>query len=488
MLPWLGPAPVVKDEEDPLVQTGLLWIDEKTPELIDLSKAIWGYAEVGLREERSSAALAGYLEKEGFSIEAGVGNMPTAFVASFGEGGPVIGFLGEYDALPGLSQKAVPQREELVPGGAGHGCGHNLLGVGSLGAALGLKREIESGRLKGTVRFYGCPAEETLIGKVFMAKAGAFDDLDAAITWHPMWLNTAWGSSSLAMNSVRFTFHGRTAHAAAAPHMGISALDAVELMNTGVNFLREHVIQEARIHYVITKGGGEPNVVPAVAESWYYVRAPHREQVEEIYQRILRIAEGATLMTGARLEVKFQVGGYEFLPNHVITQLLEESLRQVGPPKFTEEDFAFARFLEQSFTSNQKASVLEANNVPAEYWNLSLHEGVAPQFDAGKVLPGSTDVGDVSWIVPTAQITTATYVVGTAAHSWQATAASGMGIGQKAMIVAAKAMAIGGYRLLTTPELLQKAKDAFVRDTGGKPYVSALPPEVSTPPLQLEGH
>ena len=470
------------------MRTGLSWIDEKSSELIALSKTIWEYAEVGLREERSSAALAGYLEKEGFSIDRWVGNMPTAFVASFGDGKPVIGFLGEYDALPGLSQKAVPNREELVPGGPGHGCGHNLLGVGSLGAALGLKREIEEGRLKGTVRFYGCPAEETLIGKVFMAKAGAFDDLDAAITWHPMWLNTTWGSSSLAMNSVRFTFRGRAAHAAAAPHMGISALDAVELMNTGANFLREHVIQEARIHYVITKGGSEPNVVPPIAESWYYVRAPHREQVEEIYQRLLKIADGACLMTGAGLEVKFQVGCYEFLPNQVITQLLEESLRQVGPPKFTPEDSAFARSIEQSFTPNQKASVLGANNVPPEYWNLSLHEGVAAGFDAGKVLPGSTDVGDVSWIVPTAQITTATYVVGTAAHSWQAAAAAGMGIGQKAMIVAAKAMALAGYELFAKPELLESAKDVFRRDTGGKPYTSPLPPEMSAPIAQLEGH
>jgi aminobenzoyl-glutamate utilization protein B len=209
------------------VQNGLQWIDQKVPELCNLSKTIWNYAEVGLREEKSAAALASYLEKEGFSIKKGVGNMPTAFVASFGEGKPILGFLGEYDSLAGLSQKTVPTREEAVPGAPGHGCGHNLLGVGSLAASIALKKEIEVGRLKGTVRFYGCPAEETLIGKVFMAKAGAFDDLDAAITWHPWVINGVWGSQHLAMNSAHFAFHGRTAHAASAPHMGISALDAV---------------------------------------------------------------------------------------------------------------------------------------------------------------------------------------------------------------------------------------------------------------------
>ncbi len=467
------------------MQSGLLWIDEKAPELSALSKTIWDYAEVGLREEKSAAALASYLEKEGFSIKRGVGNMPTAFVASFGEGKPILGFLGEYDSLAGVSQKTVPTREEVVPGGPGHGCGHNLLGVGSLGAAIALKKEIEVGRLKGTVRFYGCPAEETLIGKVFMAKAGAFDDLDAAITWHPWVVNGVWGSQHLAMNSVRFAFYGRTAHAASAPHMGISALDAVELMNVGVNFLREHVIQEARMHYVITNGGGQPNVVPAQAEVWYYVRAPHRRQLEEIYPRILKIAEGAALMTGTRLEVKFQVGSYDYLPNRVISDVLLESFRRVGAPKFSKEDFAFARAIEQSFGPGHKLSLLTSNNIPPEYAELTLHEDIAPIYDWGRPMPGSTDVGDVSWITPTAQLTAATFVMGTAAHSWQATAASGMGIGQKAMIAAGKAMAVAGYELMTKPDLLRKAKETFIKDTGGKPYVSPLPPEMNAPLMQL---
>jgi aminobenzoyl-glutamate utilization protein B len=467
------------------VQNGLLWIDKKTPELNALSKEIWDYAEVGLREEKSAAALTNYLEQEGFTVQKGVGNMPTAFVASFGAGKPIIGFLGEYDSLPGVSQKTIPTREEVVLGGPGHGCGHNLLGVGALGAAVALKKEVESGRLKGTVRFYGCPAEETVTGKTFMAKAGVFNDLDAAITWHPWVYNGVWGSHHLAMNSVRFAFHGRTAHAAAAPHMGISALDAVELMNVGVNFLREHIIQEARIHYVITNGGAQPNVVPSIAEVWYYVRAPHRYQVEEIYLRVLKIAEGAALMTGARLEVLFQVGSYDYLPNRVISEVLLESFRQVGAPKFSKEDFAFAGAIEQSFDPSHKLSVLTSINIPAEYAELTLHQEVAPIFDWGKPLAGSTDVGDVSWIIPTAQLTGAAWVMGTAAHSWQATAASGMGIGQKAMIAAAKAMALAGYELIMKPDLLRKAKEGFIKDTGGKPYVSPLPPEMNAPRLQF---
>ncbi len=467
------------------MQNGIQWIDQKVAELKSLSKTIWDYAEVGLREEKSAAALASYLEKEGFGIKKGVGNMPTAFIASFGEGKPILGFLGEYDSLAGLSQKTVPTREEIVPGSPGHGCGHNLLGVGSLGATIALKKEMEVGRLKGTVRFYGCPAEETLIGKVFMAKAGVFNDLDAAITWHPWVLNGVWGSQHLAMNSARFAFHGRTAHAASAPHMGISALDAVELMNVGVNFLREHVIQEARMHYVITNGGGQPNVVPAQAEAWYYVRAPHRYQLEEIYPRVVKIAEGAALMTGTRLEQKFQVGCYDYLPNKVVSDLLLESFRRVGPPRFSEEDFSFAKALEQSFGPGQKLSLLASNNIPLEYAELKLHQDVAPIYDWGKSMPGSTDVGDVSWITPTGQLTAATWVMGTPSHSWQATATSGMAIGQKAMIAAAKAMAAAGYELIAKPDLLKKAKEAFLKDTKGRPYFSPLPAEMNAPLMQF---
>ncbi len=461
---------------------GLSWISENEPELVALAQAIWEYAEPGTKEERSAAAQAAFLRQHGFNVRLGTATVPTALVASFGTGKPIIGFLGEYDALPGLSQQATPHRQPLREGGAGHGCGHNLLGVGSLAAAAALKREIEAGQLVGSVVYYGCPAEETLRGKTLMATEGLFNDLDAAITWHPSGLNTASWSSSLAMNSVHFAFHGRTAHAAASPDVGISALDAVELMNVGVNYLREHIAQEARIHYVITRGGGQPNVVPDYAEVWYYVRAPRREAVEQIYQRVVKIAEGASLMTGARLEVRFDTGVYECLPNAVVTQLLEDCLHRVGPPRFSEDEWAFARELEKSFPPGHKHAVLRAGHVPPEYWNLTLHEGIAPAFDKGLVMPGSTDVADVSWIAPTGQLCTATWVVGTAAHSWQATAASGMGIGHKAMITAAQAMALAGYELLTQPGLVQKAREAFLIDTGGKPYVSPLSSHTASQP------
>ena len=454
------------------MHTGLRWIEDNTPGLVALAQAIWEYAELGLKEERSAAAQAEYLRKEGFDVQLGVAGMPTALVASWGQGKPAIGYLGEYDALPGLSQKAVARQEPVQEGGSGHGCGHNLLGVGSLAAAVALKQEME-GR-PGVVRYYGCPAEETYDAKALMALHGLFAALDAAITWHPAALNAPSYASSLAMNSVRFAFHGRAAHAAGAPHLGISALDGVELMNVGVNYLREHVIQDARIHYVITHGGNQPNVVPEYAEVWYYVRAPRRQDVEEIYQRIIKVAEGASLMSGARLEVKLESGTYEYLPNAVITGVMEQSLRQVGPPQFSAEERAFARELESSFSPGGKLAVLRAGATPPEYWGLTLHEGVAPAFDRGQVIHGSTDVADVSWVVPTGQITAATWGLGTAGHSWQVTAASGMGIGHRGMIVAAKAMALAGYELLTHPDLVQRAREAFLADTDGRPYVSPL--------------
>jgi aminobenzoyl-glutamate utilization protein B len=463
------------------MQAGLKWIDDHTPQLTSLAQAIWQFAEVSYQETRSAAAQISFLEDQGFSIERGVAGMPTAFIASFGRGKPIIGYLGEYDALLGLSQKVVAQQEPVQEGAPGHGCGHNLLGVASLAAAAALKVEIEAGRAAGTVRYYGCPAEESGAGKAFMARDGLFNDLDAAITWHPGSFNSATYRGNLAINSVRFAFHGRASHAGGSPHMGISALDAVELMNTGANFLREHVIQDARIHYVITKGGDQPNVVPAYAEVWYYVRAPQRRDVEEIYQRIVKIAEGAALMTGARLEIKFQDGLYSYLANPVICDVLQESMEQVGGPVFSDEDKAFAKQIEATFIPGQKVSMLSANHVPPEYWGLTLHEGVAPPFDKGTLGHGSTDVGDVSWITPTGQISTATCVVGTPGHSWQMAACAGTGIGHKGMLAAARTMALAGYRLATTPDLLAKARDAFMRDTGGQPYKSPIPPDVHIP-------
>ncbi len=305
-------------------------LDRDRSELVNLSDRIWEFAEVGLQEHRSARAQEDFLRERGFEIESGVADMPTAFVAARGSGKPVIAFLGEFDALPGTSQKKQPAPDPLKKDAPGHACGHNLLGVGALGAAVALAEALEKEGIEGEVRYYGCPAEETLVGKVFMVKAGLFEDVDAAITWHPAAVNAVRMDSTSAMNSFKVTFFGVSSHAAGAPELGRSALDAVELMNVGANYLREHVIEQARIHYVITDGGGEPNVVPPEAEVWYYVRAPERDEVEEIYERILRIAEGATLMTDTSHEVAFLSGCYNKLVNRPMAELVQKNLELVG--------------------------------------------------------------------------------------------------------------------------------------------------------------
>ena len=307
-------------------------IEDISKDLLSIALKVWEYAEVGLQEERSAADQSEYLTNQGFNVTSGIAGMPTAFVAEWGKGSPVLGFLGEYDALAGVSQEVSPVRKPIVSRESGHGCGHNLLGAGALGAAVGLKRYLEQMGLPGTVRYYGCPAEETLVGKVFMAKEGVFDDLDSAITWHPSSLNTVTAGSSNGVNSAKFTFHGKTAHAAGDPHNGRSALDAVELMNVGANYLREHVVPAARLHYVVTDGGGQPNVVPARAQVWYYVRAPHRPQVVEIYDRLMDVARGAALMTGTTFDVEFLAGCYDVLPNQTLADAALSHMKKVGPP------------------------------------------------------------------------------------------------------------------------------------------------------------
>ncbi len=454
-----------------------------------LSDRIWELAEVGLQEHQSSALLAEELAKAGFEVTSGVADMPTAFVATYGSGKPVVAILGEYDALPGLSQKAVPRREPLREGAPGHGCGHNLLGVAGVAAAIALKEEMESSGLGGTVRYYGCPAEETLVGKVFMVRDGLFDDVDAALTWHPAALNSVWAASSLANNSAKFRFYGRSAHAAANPDMGRSALDAVEIMNVGANYLREHVVEKARIHYVITRGGGEPNVVPAEAEVWYYVRAPKREQVEEIYQRLLLCAKGAAIMTETEYDVEFLAGCYQYLPNRVLGKLLHQNLRKVGAPPFDEADRQFARQLRETFApGQQEAAVSRFKELAEELRGKDLHDGVLPLRESDEVMPGSTDVGDVSWVVPTAQFATACTVIGAAGHSWQMTATSGMSIGHKGMLTAAEVLALTVRDLLTRPEVLAEAREEFRRATEGSPYRCPLPQGARPPHHQLEKH
>jgi aminobenzoyl-glutamate utilization protein B len=453
----------------------LRYIDEKSTLLTGLSDDIWGYAELGLRERKSAECLAKALEDEGFTVKRGVAGIPTAFEATWGEGTPVIGFLAEYDALPGVSQKAIPVKEELVPGGAGHGCGHNLLGVGSFTAAIGLKCEMESRGIPGTVKYFGCPAEENFSAKAFMARDGLFSACDACLTWHADSFNRVKTGSSLANNAVNITFYGRTAHAAADPHNGRSALDALQLMNLGVEFLREHMPPRARVHYVITNGGMQPNVVPAKASAWYLVRSPEREQVDELYERVLNCAYGAAKMTDTRCEIELIKAIWNVLPNVALEELLEECFETVGPPKFSDEDLAFAREISKSFPPGQREAVLKRGNIPEEFWGQVLNDTVVPRPATPLDTDGSTDVADCSWCCPTIEIKAACQAIGTPGHSWQYAAQAGMSIGHKGMLTAGKVMAEAGFILMTEPAVLAKCKDEFLRRTADKKYVCAVP-------------
>ena len=454
--------------------------------LLRLGQQVWGFAEVGLREEKSAAVEAAYLKAQGFAVKDATGGMPSAFVAEWGCGEPILGFLGEYDALAGLSQKASAIKEPVCEGAPGHGCGHNLLGAAAVGSAVALRRYLGTNSLPGTVRYYGCPAEETLVGKVFMARDGVFDDLDAAITWHPGSVNTVQLGSSNGVNSVKLTFFGKTAHAAGDPHNGRSALDAVELLNVASNYLREHVIPDARLHYVITEGGGQPNVVPARAQVWYYVRAPHRPQVEEIYGRLMDCAKGAALMTGTTFEVEFLAGCYDVLPNDILAAAALDILKKVGPPVWTEREMGFATELAKSLDRRETEAGLKTMNAPKELFSQVMNTTVIDPLDKGKVMPGSTDVGDVSWIVPTIQISTACWPIGSPGHSWQIAASSGHAIGEKGMLKAAEVMAGLAVQLVHDPSLLKKAREELDARLLGQKYESPLPPGLKPPLSQFK--
>jgi len=454
------------------------YIDEKRPLIVRVSDEIWEYAEVGLHEDRSAKCLEDALEAEGFTVDRGVAGMPTAFVATWGSGSPLVGYLGEYDALPGVSQAAVATRRELKSGAAGHGCGHNLLGAGAFAGGIGLKRELEARHLPGTVRYFGCPAEENFSGKAFMARDGLFSACDACLTWHAGSLNRIRSGSTLANNAMNVTFHGRTAHAAGDPYNGRSALDALQLMNLGVEFLREHMSSKARVHYVITNGGGQPNVVPAKASAWYLIRAPRREEVDDLYKRVLNCAHGASQMTDTRAEVELIKAIWNLLPNGVLEDVLEESAKRVGPPKFTEKDLEFAREIAKSFAPGQKEAQLRKERVPEEVFGQVLNTTWIPRPDVPQDGEGSTDVSDVSWCCPTAEFRVACQALGTPGHSWQYAAQSGMSIGHEGMITAGKILAEAGFMLMTNPDILKKANEEFRKSTGGKPYVSAIPKDL----------
>lgn len=457
------------------------WININEPTLIEIAKKIWESPEIPFREKSAAHLQSTLLKKAGFKISK-IRNMPTAFVAEYGKGNPIIGVLGEYDALPGLSQKVSYKQEPVVKGAAGHGCGHNLLGTAGVGAVLAIKDLLEKKNIHGTIRYYGCPAEETLAGKPFMAREGVFDDLDACITWHPGFINTAWGGSQLAMNSVVFSFKGISSHASATPELGRSALDAVELMNIGSNYLREHVIDKARIHYTITNGGDQPNIVPAEASVWYYIRAPKREDIDDIFKRLTKIAEGAALMTETSVEWEFKSACYDVLPNHTLNDLLLKNMEKVGAPTYTEGEKQFALQLLNTISEDQKETIREISFVPDNITvDKGLHEGVTENIDKDEILLGSTDVGDVSWITPTGQFTTVCWPLGVSNHSWQATASAGSNIGMKGMLFASKVIAITLFDLVQDNELIEKATKEFNKNRNGKKYECPIPKEIQPP-------
>lgn len=462
------------------------WIEENNEQFIKVSNQVWGYAELGLMETKSSKTIAERLRIHGFKIDMGVAGMPTALVATFGQNKPTIGIMGEYDALPGVSQKATPVKDPLVEGGSGHGCGHNIHGVSGLTAAIALRYILENEKLNGTVKFFGTPAEENYSGKVFMVREGLFDDVDACLSHHPGAINTARLSSSNAVNGVKFHYFGKTSHAAGNPEQGRSALDAIELMNLGVNFLREHIIDDARIHYVIEDGGGQPNVVPDYARSWYYIRAPEREQLEPLYERILKIARGAALMTETELKVEFIDGLCNKIPNRTLSELVLNNMRQIGAPSYSENELEFASKIAESISRQDKIESLRRSKIPdySKYIEVNLVSDILEPWDEGETSHGSSDVGDVSWLTPTMEFSTTCFILGVPGHSWQNTATSGTSIGHKSLIFAAKTMVGAAIDLITKPEVLVKAKNELASRLKDKQYKCPIPNEVK-PPLEI---
>lgn len=432
---------------------------------VALAQAIWQDAELGYHEERSSARLQSYLRERGFRLDSPVAGMPTAFVASFGQGEPVIGILAEFDALPGLSQAAQATRQPLEENGAGHACGHHLFGAASVTAAAAVANWLTDSGASGTLRVYGSPAEEGGSGKVYMTREGLFDDVDVVLHWHPSDRNSAAPSSSTANKSARFTFQGIAAHAAAAPERGRSALDGVEAMNYMVNLMREHMPSDARIHYVITKGGDAPNIVPETAQVYYYVRHPRLTMVVELFERVVNAAQAAALGTDTQVAYEVMHGNYPVLPNEVLSRLVDRNLRALGRLEYDAEERQFAEDI-----------------------RVTLLGELLPIASAGEIQPfifrqgmGSTDVGDVSWNVPTVGFRTATWVPGTPAHSWQAVAAGGTGIGHKGMLLAAKLLAQSARQLLVEPATIEAARAEFAERRGADFAYRALLGDRSPP-------
>ena len=438
-------------------------VDQNAPHWKQVSKQIWDYAELGYHETRSSELLQEQLKVTGFRVQAGVADEPTAFIASYGEGKPVVAILGEFDALPGLSQQAVPERDPVKAGAPGHGCGHNLLGSGAALAAVSLKQYMEAHHLAGTLRYYGTPAEEGGSGKVYLVREGAFKDVDVVLHWHPADRNTVANGGALAVVSAKFTFHGVAAHAAMSPDRGRSALDAVMLMGNGVEFMREHVPSNTRIHYIISKGGVAPNIVPDLAQMDLMARSPSNATLKDIWAWIQNIAKGAELMTGTKLEVKDIGSDANIIGNDPLAAVAQKNLEEVGGYTLDPDQKKFAEELQKTFGVDSLPSLDRSNEIEP-----------LRKFDPNQP-SASTDVGDVSWNVPTIGFSAATWPAGTAAHTWQAAATSGTSIGQQGMVVAAKAIALTAIDLFTDPALVQAAKDDFKKQLAGKSYYTAIP-------------
>lgn len=466
-------------------------VDRRAETYIALADEVWRAAELNWREISSARAVAGRLAQEGFVLQQPACGMETAFIAQWknGTGGPVIAFLCEYDALPGLSQQpGLDEPQPLCAGAPGHGCGHNLLGAGSAAAAAAFKDWCTAHDVAATVRCYGCPAEEDGGGKVFFAKAGAFDDVDAVLAWHPGDVNYVLGQGCLAVTGVTYRFTGKAAHAASAPYAGRSALDACELMNVGCNYLREHIIPTARLHYAYRDTGGTaPNVVPAHACLHYYIRAPKVTQMMEIKSRVDDVARGAALMTGTRLEIRAIDGFSDYVPNRTLSQVLADTLRQAGAPAWDAEDRALAARFAATMTPEERAgnlaASLESAFAPMEIYEGGLLDGTTAAYVHRPELaePGSTDVGDVSYCAPTAQLYAACQVLGTAGHSWQVTAQSASSIGRKGMLKAAQVLAGTAARLAGSPRLLAQAREEHRRACPNG-YCSPMPADARPEP------
>lgn len=469
-------------------------IEQCASEICKLSDQIWEYAETAFTEFSSVDAISKFLENEGFTVKKGVYGVDTAFTAEFGNGSPCIGILGEFDALSGMSQEAeLICKKESKPGGSGHGCGHNLLGSGAVAAALAVKEYLQDGH-QGTVIYYGCPGEEGGSGKAFMARKGAFQNLDAALTWHPSTVNMVCKDSSLANFQVLYQFHGKSAHAAGCPEMGRSALDALELMNTGANYLREHMVDAARVHYAITDTGGySPNVVQSEAKAIYLIRAPKVGQAYELYERVNKIAAGAAMMTETEVEHELIKSCANLMSNRVLEKTLYQAMQEIGVPSYTKEELEkSAQYTSTNPPGADQAyiAVAEDHLIPEnqrflkEQKNNSLYDFLVPYEDIHIVKSGSgsTDVGDVSWMCPTAQIYTATWAPGTPGHSWQVVSQGKSSVAHKGMLFAGKSIALAAIHLFEEPKLLEQAKKEFQESMENQTYIP-IPEDVKPRPI-----